>query len=279
VATFRHNGLPTAILFLVAAVCALRPPPRAALKVVALAIAGVLVVQVGVFRLLGVQPFHPAFRDQTVLHQVAAGLHPGTAFDRADYAALGAVMPVTRWLESYRCESVIPTLSAVLQERAEPAYRRLRPRVYRAWSHALVRSPGVLARHHACVSGLIWNPLATFHVVSVAIVPNGYGMATRPRLPAVHDVLVGLQAVTTSLPWRAVIWGPALHLVVLLAAAGYVATRTRRRAALLPFVPALAHTLVLFLAIPSAEYRLQYPVVVAGLLAPLLAHALGRPRA
>jgi hypothetical protein len=126
------------------------------------------------------------------------------------------------------------------------------------------------------VSALIWHPLAAFVLASVEIVPNGYGMATRPLLPAAHDTVLALHATTTRQPWRAVVWGPALHLGLVLAAAGYVARRRRERAALLPFVPALAHTLVLFLVIPSAEYRLQYPVVVSGLLSPLLAHVLGR---
>ncbi len=279
VATFRHNGLPTAMLFIVVLLWILRPPRRAALTVVALAIGGVLFVQGAVFRWLDVQPFHPAFRDQTVLHHIAAGLRPGTAFDRADYAAIDAVMPASRWLDTYRCEAVIPTLTAVLAQRADDPYRALRPGLYRAWSHAWLRSPGVLARHHACVSAMIWNPLATFYLVSVEIVPNGYGMATRPLLPAAHDALLALQAATARLPWRAVVWGPALHLGLLLAAAGYVTVRQRGRAALLPFVPALAHTLVLFVAIPSAEYRLQYPVVLTGILAPLLAHALGREQA
>jgi hypothetical protein len=279
VATFRHNGLPTAALFLAALLWAIRPGRRVGLTLSALAVGGVLLVQGGVFRLVGVQPFHPAFRDQTVLHQVAAGLRPGTAFDGADYAAIDGVMPVARWLESYRCETVIPTLAAVLAHSTEDRYGTRRAGLYRAWGHAWFRSPGVMARHHACVSALIWHPLAAFHVAGTEIVANGYGLATQPLLPAAHDTLSTLHSVTTRQPWRTLVWGPALHLGLVLAAAGYVARRRRERAALLPFLPALAHTLVLFLVIPSAEYRLQYPVVVSGILAPLLAHALGRRRA
>jgi hypothetical protein len=275
VATFRHNGLPTAALFLGTVVWALRGHRRAAIRALALAVAGVLLVQGVLFRWLDVQPFHPAFRDQTMLHQIAAGLRPGTAFDREDYAAIGSVMPVSRWLDGYQCHTVIPTLGGVLEESPEAAYRAVRPGLYRAWRHAWARSPGLMLRHHACVSAMIWNPLARFVMVNVRIVPNGYGMATRPLLPAAHDGLLALHE-TARFPWRTIVWGPALHLGLVIGAVIHVARRTRRRAPLLPFVPALAHTLVLFLAIPSAEYRLQYPLVLTGLLAPLLAHVLGR---
>ena len=279
VATFRHNGLPTAAIVLAALLWAVRPPPRVALAVAALAIGGVLLVQVGLFRALDVRPYHPAYRDQTVLHQIAASLRPGTAFDGADYTAINGVMPVSRWLDSYRCETVIPTLAAALAQSADGSYRTWRPGLYRAWGHAWQRSPGVLARHHACVSGWIWNPRAAASLVSLQTVPNRFGLATQPLLPAAHAAVLAVHHATERLPWRAAVWGPALHLGLVLVAAGYVARRARGRAALLPFVPALAHTLVLFVAIPSAEYRLQYPVVVSGIVAPLLAHTLGRQRA
>ncbi|MEO5820556.1 MAG: hypothetical protein ABIT71_08620 [Vicinamibacteraceae bacterium] len=276
VATFRHNGLPTAGLFLVALIWALRPPLRTAVRVVGVSCAGVLLVQVGLFRLLDVRPFHAAYRDQLVLHQIAAAMRPGTAFDQADFAAIGRAMPMATWLASYRCESVIPTLSGVLEHNDEAQYAAVRPQLYRAWTHALTRTPQAIARHHACVSAMFWNPGASVYLVATEIVPNGFGMQTRPLLPVAHQALLGLHAATTRMPWRSVVWGPALHLWMLLGGVAYVATRTRSRASLLPFAPAVAHGLVLFLAIPSAEYRLQYPVVLMGVLTPLLAHALGR---
>jgi hypothetical protein len=279
VATFRHNGLPTAAIFLVVLLWALRLPRRAAILVPALAVGGVLLVQVGLFRWLDVKPFHPAYRDQTVLHQVAAALRPGTAFDGADYTAITGIMPVSRWLDSYQCTTVIPTLAAALAQSADGPYRTWRPGLYRAWGHAWMRNPGVLVRHHACVSGYIWNPLAAASLVSVETVPTRFGFATQPLLPAAHDALMGLHRVTERPPWRAAVWGPALHLALVLTAAAYVARRAKHRAAFLPFVPALAHTVVLVLAVPSAEYRLQYPVVVTAIVAPLMAHVLGRGRA
>jgi hypothetical protein len=69
------------------------------------------------------------------------------------------------------------------------------------------------------------------------------------------------------------IWGPALHLYVVIVCA-LIALRRAGVVGALAFTPALLHTAVLIVAIPSAEYRLQYPVVVIGTLAPALLSAI-----
>jgi hypothetical protein len=62
--------------------------------------------------------------------------------------------------------------------------------------------------------------------------------------------------------------GPAMHGAIVLACALIAAVRLGARMTL-PFVPAVLHTLVLFVVLPSNEFRLQYPVYVVGILAPL----------
>ena len=269
-ATFRHNGLPVVALFVPLLAWALPAPRRAAWPIAALTLSGVLAIHFGLFRAIGVQPYHPAFRDQTVLHQVAAAMHPGTAYDQADFAALGRIMPVRNWVDDYRCQSVIPTLASVLGHSPDGEYAKHRAAVYVAWRHALTRAPAIVATHHACVSGMIWNPAASYALVSTAIVANGYGLATRPVLPPLNRALTGLAERTSHGIWRALLWDPAAHLLVVVA--GGVLARLRRVDPLtrLALAIPLLHSAILLLAIPSAEYRLQYPVVLGSLVTPLV---------
>jgi hypothetical protein len=269
-ATFRHNGLPTVALFLVLLAWAVPAPRRALWPLAALTLVGVLGIHVGLFRAIGVQPYHPAQRDQTILHQVAAAMRPGAAYEAGDFAALGRIMPIENWLRDYRCESVIPTLVSVLAHSPEAEYATHRRALYTAWGHAVTRTPGLIATHHACVTGLIWNPAASYYLVSTEIVANGYGLKTAPAVPLLNGTLTGLFRNTTQHPWRAVLWDPAAHLVVV---AGGVVVALRRRVdpvTVVALAIPLLHTAVLFVAIPSAEYRLQYPVVLASLVTPLI---------
>ena len=269
-ATFRHNGLPTVALFVLLLIRAVPVPRRSAWQVAALTVAGVLAIQFGLFRLLRVQPYHPAYRDQTILHQVAAAMRPGTAYTPDDFAALGRIMPMANWVQDYRCESVIPTLVSVLAHSPVETYDGLRPALRTAWWHALTRSPWTIVRHHACVSGLIWNPAARYALVSTSIVANGHGLQTRPVLPSINRLLSAVLATSGSRPWRALFWDPAVHLLVI--ACGLLSARFRRadRLTALALTLPLLHTGVLLVAIPSAEYRLQYPVVLGSLLVPLV---------
>jgi hypothetical protein len=269
--TFRHNGLPTVALFVVLLIRAVPVPRRSAWHVAALTVAGVLAIQFGLFRLLRVQSYHPAYRDQTILHQTAAAMRPGTAYTPDDFAALGRIMPIANWVQDYRCESVIPTLVSVLAHSPAEDYERLRPALRTAWWHALTRSPWNIVRHHACVSGLIWNPAASYTLVATSIVDNGDGLQTQPVLPSINRLLSAVLSATSSQPWRALLWDPAVHLLVVAGGVAWARQRRADRLTVLALTLPLLHTVVLLVAIPSAEYRLQYPVVLGSLVVPLVA--------
>jgi hypothetical protein len=274
-ATFRHNGLPTVLLFVLLFGWAVPGRKRDVWRFAALTVAGVLAIHLGLFRAMDVQRYHPAYRDQTVLHQTAAAMRSGTAYDQADFAALGRIMPLANWVRDYRCQSVIPTLVSVLTHSSEETYALERPSLYTAWLHALTRSPRTIAAHHACVSGLIWNPAAQYSLVSTEIVNNGYGLRTTPNLPRLNRTLTGTLHWTAQWPWRAVWWDPAAHLLMVACGVFVVLRRRSDRLTVLALALPLLHTLVLLLAIPSAEYRLQYPVVLGSLITPLIVASAG----
>jgi len=269
-ATFRHNGLPTVLLFVVLLVWVTRAPRRPAWRVSATALVAILGIYLGLLPLLGVRPYHPAFRDQVMLHQVAAAMRPGTAYDQQDFAALGQVMPLANWVHDYRCESVVPTLAGVLAHSPEAQYDALRPSLRVAWYHAVTRSPRVMLAHLACVTGVIWNPSASFYLVATDIVPNGHGLKTAPLLPSVNRALISLLQTTSDRAWRAVVWGPATHLLVIVCGVLWMVHRRIDSLAALALALPLLHSAVLLAVIPSAEYRLQYPVVLFALVAPLI---------
>ena len=179
-------------------------------------------------------------------------------------------MPIADWVRDYRCESVIPTLVSVLEHSPAEAYATLRPSLRTAWWHALTRSPWTIARHHACVSGLIWNPAASYALVATEIVGNGHGLQTRPVVPAINRLLSAGLSTTSGQPWRALLWDPAAHLLVVACGVVWAWRRRADRLTVLALALPLLHTVVLLIAIPSAEYRLQYPVVLASLVTPLI---------
>jgi hypothetical protein len=275
-ATFRHNGLPTVALFIVLLAWAVPAPRRDVGQLAALTLAGVLGIHLGLFRLIDVRPYHPAFRDQTVLHQVAAAMRSGTAYDPGDFVALARIMPIPNWVRDYRCESVIPTLISVLRHSPDVEYARNRAALFTAWRHAVTRTPRVIAAHHACVSGLIWNPAASYYLVSTEIVANGYGLTTTPIVPRLNPLLTGLQHGTSRQPWRAVLWDPAAHLFVAACGVLVALQRGADRVAVVALALPLLHTAILLIAIPSAEYRLQYPVVLGSLVTPLILASVWR---
>jgi hypothetical protein len=252
-ATFRHNGLPTIALYVAGLLWALPAPGRPGWRLAALTLTAILAVHLGLFRLLGVQPYHPAFRDQTILHQVAAAMRTGTAYDQGDFTSLGRIMPIASWVDGYRCSSVIPTLAGVLAHSPAPEYAALRPSLRLAWWHALTRAPRTVLAHHACVTGLLWNPAADFYLVSTDIVPNGYGLTTAPILPAVHRALSALLRTTSQVAWRALVWGPAGHLLVVAGGVLWMILRRSDRLTIVALALPLIHSAVLAIAIPSAE--------------------------
>jgi hypothetical protein len=278
-ATFRHNGLPTIALFVAVLIWAVPAPRRPAWTLAALTLAGVLGLQAGLFRAIGVQPYHPAFGDQTILHQVAAAMQTGTGFDQPDFAALTRLKPIDRWVRDYRCATVIPTLAGVLEHSPAADYAAQRPALRVAWWHALTRAPGTIARHHACVSAMLWNPFAEPYLVSTAIVANDHGLRTTPAVPALTRALNGLLEVTSRQPWRAVFWSPASDLLVVVGGLVWALRRRVDRVTLAALALPVLHTVVLFAAIPSAEYRLQYPLALATLITPLIVVAALRARA
>jgi hypothetical protein len=269
-ATFRHNGLPTVLLFAALLVWVTPPPRRAAWRVLAISLVAILGVHFGFFPLLGVRPYHPAFRDQVMLHQLAAAMRPGMAYDQQDFTSLGQVMPIANWVHDYRCESVIPTLTSVLAHSPEAEYEALRPSLRVAWYHAVTRRPRVMLAHLACVTGVIWNPAASFYLVATDIVPNGHGLKTTPVLPSVNRALISLLQATSDRAWRAVVWGPAAHLFVIACGVIWMVQRRIDSLAVLALAPPLLHSAILLIVIPSAEYRLQYPVVLFALVTPLI---------
>ncbi|MEO5823867.1 MAG: hypothetical protein ABIT71_25455 [Vicinamibacteraceae bacterium] len=269
VALYRHNGLPVAAataLWIVALAAGRRRGVAlaASAAATALIVAGLTLPP----WLLHTGRVHPVLRQQSAIHQVAAVVAGGGDLRPADSAVVASLQPLDQWRADYDCRNVVPTLwrmPAALFDQQQEAFRT-------AWLHAIVDHPMIVARHVRCVSGFIWDPrLAPHAFVSMGIpATNKVGLVTAPLSPFANGVYWRIYTTTQVPPIvRNLVWGPVLHLVLVLACAGIGWWRLGRRA-LLPFLPAILHTLVLIPVIPSAEYRLQYPVVLIGLVAPLL---------
>ena len=279
VALYRHNGLPVVVGWLVWLAWSIGPELRwVALKLGALALFVVFLWTFGIQRLLGVTPMPPFLRAQAPIHQVAAVLASGITPTSEDAALLGSIQPLERWRADYRCTSAIPSLAGVNEARFEAEQRRF----LAAWWRLVRSAPGAVLRHQLCVTGLIWNPFAPYYPVSLEIVDNAVGLKTATKSRALSEIVTLVRGLTfgtdVRLLGRLLVWGPALHLTAVIVALGYVFYRRRATLPLLPLAPAVIHTAVLLVLIPSAEFRLQYPVFAYGLLAPVVAIALSDAR-
>ena len=134
----------------------------------------------------------------------------------------------------------------------------------------MTRDAWTIVGHHACVSGMIWNPTAHYALVSTRIAYNGHGLQTRPVVPSMHRLLSAVLSKTSGKPWRALLWDPAAHLLVVVGGVVWAVRRRADRLTVLALALPLLHTGILLVAIPSAEYRLQYPVVLGSLVAPVI---------
>lgn len=274
-ALYRHNGMAVAIGALLAVgVCLSRQ--RRAMVVVALATLGLVVgAQAALTRAFALEPIAPILRYQAPIHQLGALAMAG-AYDEspADRALLERVLPGEAWRTAYECGNVVPLLhriDAVAFAERVPAYRDL-------WWRGVRRAPGAVAAHVGCVTGMIWHPLRRPHAfASLGIASNDMGLTRRPASAALYAAVSRYVALSQR-PWLSpLLWGPALYLYVVIACT-WLAWRRGGLMFALPFVPSLIHSAVLIAAIPSAEYRLQYPVVIVGTFAPALLSILRRER-
>jgi hypothetical protein len=268
VGLYRHNGLPVAAatgLWLLAA-----GPAGRRVRIAATLGGAAVLVAAGLTlpaRLLTIEPVHPMLRHQAPLHQTAALIDAGVYLPPADLETFTALMPRDTWRANYDCRNAGPLLwhlnYAAFVER-EAAFEA-------AWLRAVLHHPRVVAAHVGCVSGFIWNPWAQPHAfISMGIAANKLGLTTAPLVPQWNGRFWQVYLHTLPQPiLRAVLWGPVLHLAIVVACAAAGWWRLGHRA-VLPFVPAILHTLVLIPVIPSSEYRLQFPVVLIGLVSPLL---------
>jgi hypothetical protein len=273
VSLYRHNGIPvaaaTGVWLLAAGPAGRRGRTLATLGAAAAVVAAGLVLPV---RLLNVGTVHPVLRHQAPLHQTAAMIAAGVELPPADVETVAALMPLETWRAEYDCRTAVPILwhvNAAAFVARESAFESL-------WLRAVLRHPGITAAHVRCVSGFIWDPRAVPHAfVSMGIPPtNKVGLATAPLAPRLNGFYWQVFLATIAQPiLRAVLWGPVLHLGVVVVCAALGWWRLGHRG-VLPFVPAIVHTLVLIPLIPSAEYRLQFPVVLIGLVSPLLLASL-----
>ena len=102
----------------------------------------------------------------------------------------------------------------------------------------------------------------------VEVLPNAYGIETRPVVPALHALLRPLLGATLDGRLvRVLVWSPALPLWAAVLALVVACVRARGVAPLVLWTPALANTACWLLLAGHNYLRYQWPVV---LVAPLL---------
>jgi hypothetical protein len=276
-ALYRHNGLPVAVGYLLFLfVASSRPQRRRVAATAGVVLIGYIFVHWWLFlTVLHAEPTAEILAYQAPIHQVGAIVASGVPLREDDRRLLEQIAPLRQWRETYDCGNAVPLLM-IVNDAAFAGHLRS---FFHVWARLVTGHPLVLLRHQRCVTGFLWNPLADFTLVPAGNVQNEFGFATNPLSPRLHWWWIRWHVLSTRRPLRILLWDPALHFYVVLAGLMCVGYRRGFGLSILPFVPAVAHTVILLLAVPSREFRLDYPVFVYGLLTPLISvQLIGRNR-
>ena len=232
-----HTGVVVAVAVGAVLLVLVRDDPVLVLPGAAATLGLVVLVQVALFPLAGIDravvPIGEAYAPE-----VAAVLrHDPEQFEAEDLALLKAVAPLEVWEASYRCEDG----NALL---ADPEFDsdviRNDPGAYRALVIRMtLNAPETVFGHRACAAAFVFVPPhptgQSFATMPREIPDNTIGLKQRPLIPAFRSLTEGMLE-RSSLPgnlWLG--WRPGL--VLLLALAGTAVAVGRQRLRLL--LPAL----------------------------------------
>jgi hypothetical protein len=274
VALYRHNGAPVVAGYLVWLVYVVgRTERRRAIGVAVATVLAIVIVHQTTASVFRIGPIPAALRYQTPLHHVAAVVSADRPIAASDMELLERLMAISSWKARYRCSMMLPLIQTggLDWERLD----REAASFLDVWRRLLRQEPAVILRHQVCATALLWNPRAPQFLVYMEIPESGraLNLSTAPRSEWLNRGLRWLYTQLTRPSVRPITWGPALHGAIVIACALIAALRLGARTTL-PFIPAVLHTFVLFVVLPSNEFRLQYPVYVVGTLSPLIVAAL-----
>lgn len=275
IALYRHNGWPLVVVVL-PSLLALGPAVRwhHVARVAAGVLALFLLVNAGLYRLVGVAPADSLTKQVFQLYQIGAVLDAGVELSAQDAALLSEVLPVDEWRDKYSCYSIY---SVLYDENFDlQALDRRAAEVDALWLRLVVENPEPVIENAICRSAVVWRVSQPVdgHLNTVGlgqtIVPNTLGLVTAPVLPDLFQLLrrVGRQATTPDWIW--LVWRPATYLYLSIFAVVVYSVRLRSPRPLALLVPAVAQSLMLLLLSINQDFRYQYGVYMIGLLAPAL---------
>lgn len=264
---FRHNGLVTIVGVLAVLAIVNRRDLRRLLPTVATVAGVVLVVQGPVFWLFTVERSTPTAAEVILPVVASSFVHEPDNFSREEVMLLTSIAPLDVWRSRYDCDHFDPLLFDPALDieaiRADPGP------VLELGIRTLWRDLDTSLGFFWCRASFLLVPAqpadAYLQRPPFEIPANDLGLQRSPRWSVAADLTQDVFVKAESSSWLWLTWRPAL--IIWLTLATYVAlARPRTRALLLPGALIGFHFLNVAAFSLNHEFRLAFPLYVAGIL-------------
>ncbi|MCS6839188.1 MAG: DUF6020 family protein, partial [Roseiflexus sp.] len=271
-ALYRHNGAPTALLILPAFLLVRQQAHWRQVAIIGgVALALVLLVKVGVFRVLNVAPMTaPSLVARiSMMHQIGAVVaDPFSRIEDRDRALLENLFSLDEWRRRYTCYNVNAYAFAMPHPLLEQRLSEIE--IESVWLRLAIAHPVSIVRHQLCQTSLIWRVKqpddAYIFIFYPEIFPNDAGITSASVFPGIRSMYLSWVAAIFPLEWIWV-WRPALYLYLALFCVAIACIRCRSWCVAGFAQPVVSQSLVWLLILPAQDFRYQYPVYVIALTA------------
>lgn len=275
---FRHNGLLTVVILGVGIGWIYRDLWRRTRIALGVLIVVLVVVQGPVFWLFSVDTADPAAAELLIGDVAASLVHEPGNFSADELAYLETIAPLDVWRELYDCDNANRIL---FDGRFDKLNIRNDPGPFmRLAARTIVRDLDTVLGHRWCTASYLLVPAqpesSYLQRPPFEIFENDLGINREPVVDAAFDITLDVFQFAEPSGRLWLTWRPAL--VVWLTVATYAALAWRRHRQLLwPGLLIAAHVFNVAATSLSHQFRLAFPIYVAGLLSLPLLWFLYRP--
>lgn len=290
VTLYRHNGFPIPVITMLALAGAYRAHWKDLLKSTAVLAVMLLVVYGAIYPLFHVEKDSGQPASVVFVHPLDAEINNLKDYQNTlsanDLSYLNAIYPLKKgW--SYSCYDATVFFYQIIN------FAPLQKDPLRALEILIKlasRDPKILVRHFFCLSSFTWRldqPDGVYleSVLYTSIDATVYPawtqyqpmIAQRSALPAMRQVVMGMQDLSTRIDPRKISWRPAIYLYLFAAAVIATALSNKNAKLLLILVPVAAQTAIIMLVAQLEAVRYQYPVYLVSMAftLPLLFYRAG----
>ena len=268
----RYNGIPAVGFSLLCLVLFFPKHRKYLIRIIALIIFALLILNGPIFHLIGVQRVAEGQFDNILLHHISAHVNSGTYLENDQKEYLDSLYPLEDWAYSC-CSNTAMITKQGFDDKAFHANSSLNKKIA---LDLLVKSPIVDLKHILCASDIVWNIAGNCDISHPLInQTKGKYIWTRSdsseygensKLPSLVAPLFRLLlAIDESNMFYILVWRPAIYLYLSILSVLIFFFRNKIKGSLIILCPIIGQSLFLFAFNRIQNFRYQYCAVLIGL--------------